>query len=249
MPRFFALSPRNNAAAGAQNSDLMLLLQEIAAHDSKSSTARIAASPAIARQKADFGATRQVSTDFYFKEIGHYVYAGDTALHIAAAAYALEIAKTLFANGANVRAKNRRGAEPLHYAVDGGPESPNWNPEAQASMVQWLIDAGADPNSPDRSGVAPLHRAVRTRCAAAVGALLSRGAEPHLRNGSGSTALHLAVQNTGRGGSGSPASREQQREIIQLLLKSGASPGDRDAHGKSVKDSVRVDWVLQLFDE
>jgi ankyrin repeat protein len=92
-----------------------------------------------------------------------------------------------------------------------------------------------------------LHRAVRTRSAAAVEALLAGGAEPRGRNGNGSTPLHLAVQNTGRGGSGSPASREQQREIILLLLKYGARPTDRDTSGKPVLESVREDWVLEIL--
>jgi len=244
----FALSQHNSGAA-AYNSDLMLLMRAIAARDPQRAAGLIGATPGIARQIADFGATRQVSTDFYFREIEHYVYAGDTALHIAAAAYALEIAKSLLEHGGNVRARNRRGAEPLHYAVDGAPDSHTWNPQAQAATIGALIQAGADPNSPDKSGVAPLHRAVRTRCASAVHALLLNGANPHLRNGSGSTPLHLAVQTTGRGGSGSSASQEQQREIIELLLKSGASPMDKDAKGKSVRDTVRVDWVLLLIDD
>ena len=30
--------------------------------------------------------------------------------------------------GADVEASNRRGAQALHYAVDGGPGSPRWAP-------------------------------------------------------------------------------------------------------------------------
>jgi len=106
----------------------------------------------------------------------------------------------LIATGANVRARNRRGAEPLHYAVDGMPGSRTWNPPAQAATVARLIAAGADPNATDKSGVTPLHRAVRTRCAAAVNALLEGGADPRRKNNSGSTPMLLANQNTGRGG-------------------------------------------------
>jgi ankyrin repeat protein len=46
--------------------------------------------------------------------------------------------------------------------------------------IAHLIEAGADPNPTDKSGVTPLHRAVRTRCAAAVKALLEAGADPRL---------------------------------------------------------------------
>ena len=230
-----------------QGSALMTLIRAIASRDEQKASRLLDASPGLARQTAEIGATRQVSTPYYFKEIEHYVYGGDTALHIAAAAYAREFAKKLLAKGANVRARNRRGAEPLHYAVDGIPNSHTWNPAAQEAIVECLIEAGADPNSGDKSGVTPLHRAVRTRCAAAVRTLLMDGADPRRKNGSGSTPLHLAVQNTGRGGSGSSASREQQREIILLLLKHGARPTDKDTAGKSVTESVAVDWVLDIL--
>jgi hypothetical protein len=42
-------------------------------------------------------------------------------------------------------------------------------------------------------------------------------------------------------------SREQQREIILLLLKHGAAPTDTDASGKTVLESVREDWVLEIL--
>jgi ankyrin repeat protein len=136
---------------------------------------------------------------------------------MAAAGYRTEIARRLLAAGANVRARNRRGAEPLHYAADGQPGGANWKPEAQAAVIACLIAGGADPNCLDKSGVAPLHRAVRTRCAAAVSALLDGGADPLLQNRSGSTPMLLAAQTTGRGGSGSAEARQQQAEIIRLL--------------------------------
>jgi ankyrin repeat protein len=240
-----SVSSRANSAS--HNTALMALIRAIASRDTPGALRVLEASPELARQAVVIGATRQVSTDYYFKQIEHYVYSGDTALHIAAAAYDLDICKALLERGANVRARNRRGTEPLHYAVDGIPESPCWNPAAQEAVVEFLIKAGADPNSADKSGVTPLHRAVRTRCASAVRALLSNAANVHVRNGSGSTPLHLAVQNTGRGGCGSDAAREQQRDIIVLLLKHGAWPTDKDASGKTVKDSVREDWVLEVL--
>src|SRR5262249_38081810 len=149
--------------------------------------------------------------------IGHYAYAGDTPLHIAAAAYRPAIVHRLIALGADVRARNRRGAEPLHYAVDGTPGSRTWDPSAQAAIVTCLIEAGADPNATDQGGVTPLHRAVRNRCAAAVRALLEGGADARRKNKSGSTPLQLATWSTGRGGSGSAEARAQQEEIVQLL--------------------------------
>jgi len=204
------------------DSALMALVRAIVAGDAAAAEKLLAASPALARAPAQVGASRQVSKSYFFDAIGHYLYAGDTALHIAAAAYRRDIARKLIAMGADVRAKNRRGAEPLHYAADGGPGSPAWNPRAQAAIVACLVEAGADPNAVDMNGVTPLHRAVRTRCAAAVAALLAGGADARRRNKNGSTPMRLATLNTGRGGSGSPAAKAEQQEIIRLLEQHGA---------------------------
>jgi ankyrin repeat protein len=121
--------------------------------------------------------------------------------------------------GADVNARNRRGAQPLHYAADGAPDGAHWDPSAQAATITYLVEAGADPNTVDRSGVAPLHRAIRTRCSAAVSALIEAGADPTLANGRHSTPMSLATHNTGRGGSGSPQAVAERAEIIRLLLE------------------------------
>ena len=119
--------------------------------------------------------------------------------------------------GADVAATNRRGAQPLHYAVDGGPTAARWDPDAQRATVLCLVELGADPNATDKNGTTPLLRAIRNRCAPAVAVLLESGADPNARNKRGSTAMQLAKGTTGKGGSGSPAAREQQQEIIRLL--------------------------------
>ena len=204
-------------------------------------------SPTLARQCLAVGATREGAEEFFFTEIMHYMYEGDTALHAAAAAYREDIARVLVRNGADVGVRNRRGAEPLHYAADKATASPTRNSQAQAAMIDFLIEAGADPNALDKSGVAPLHRAVRQRCPGAVDSLLRNGAQVRLKNKSGSTPLHLAVQNTGKSGSGTPEAKACQREIIQILLKGGASPKDRDGAGKTVAQCARVDWIQALL--
>src|SRR5712671_6616634 len=192
---------------------------------------RLALTPSLATAREGVGATRLGARDFFFRDIAHYVYAGDTALHMAAAAFRCRVAQLLVAHGADCRAKNRRGAEPLHYAADAN----HWEPTAQAETIEYLLSVGADPDALDKSGVAPLHRAVRTRSLPAVVALLDGGANPRAPNKAGSTPLHLAVQNTGRGGSGSEHARQQQAEIIRLLLERGASPTDKDGRGQQVR--------------
>ena len=227
-----------------KDADLWRLLRAIATGDRAKASRSLAASPRLAFDASPIGATRNSSMSYYFKEIGHYVYAGDTALHVAAAAYRADIAKTLLGHGADVNARNRRGAQPIHYATVGQPGSETWAPRAQAAIVAYLLRAGADPNAADTSGVTPLHRAVRTRCAAAVRVLLANGADPRRKNGSGSTPLHLAVQNTGRGGSGTAAASEQQRQIIRLLVEHGARPGDTDGRARRSRSVSRVKGLL-----
>ena len=206
---------------------------------------RLSDAPALATMTSDEGASREQASTFFFSEISHYLYAGDTALHMAAAAFRREVAKLLIASGADCRARNRQGAEPLHYAADAN----HWDPVAQAETIAYLLTAGADPNAVDGSGVAPLHRAVRTRSLAAVRALLDGGAKVGQRNKGGSTPLHLAVQTTGRGGSGAPEARDQQEAIVRLLLERGAQPTDRDGHGKTVDQAASTERVRAVLRE
>jgi ankyrin repeat protein len=79
---------------------------------------RLAANPALATASSEAGATRREPSAFFFADIAHYFYAGDTALHMAAAAFRRPLAELLVAHGADHRARNRRGAQPLHYAAD-----------------------------------------------------------------------------------------------------------------------------------
>jgi ankyrin repeat protein len=209
-------------AGDARMEQFRALVQAIVSGEVVVARKMVRALPHLAKARAAYGATRQTAAEHFYKEILHYMYEGDTALHMAAAAYQEQMASELIARGGDVRAKNRRGAEPIHYAADGVPGGPAWNPDAQAATIACLIAAGADPNVNDKSVVAPLHRAVRSRCAAAVKVLLESGADVDAANGRGSTPLLLAMQNTGRGGTGSVRAKAQQAEILRLLKEYGA---------------------------
>lgn len=199
------------------DSDFRRLVDAIVAGDLAWLTRLIRDLPGLATAQLQKGATRQNASDFVLPHAQTYLYAGDTPLHVAAALYRTAGARALIDAGANVHARNRHGAEPLHSACQGQPGSESWNPTEQAATIELLIRAGADPNAVDKRGVAPLHRAVRTRCAAAVRALLENGADSTLKNGSGSTPLSLAALTTGRGGSGSDAAKDEQKQILRLL--------------------------------
>lgn len=233
---------------GSDDEALLALFTAIASGDDREAARQLDAAPGLATRPVRLAATRQDPERYFLRAIHHQVYAGDTALHVAAAAHSRRLATSVVARGAEVRARNRRGAEPIHYAADGHPRAINWQPDSQYEVITFLVEAGADPNAKDNSGVAPLHRAVRTRSSSAVRALIEAGAIPRLTNKSGSTPLHLAVQTTGRSGSGSEAAKSEQRRIIALLLDHGGRPTDVDAHGKTVAAAATSEWIRQLLD-
>jgi ankyrin repeat protein len=201
---------------------LVMLVRGIVAGDAAAVAHSLAASPALASSSLLQGATRQSAREYFFGEMVHYLYTGDTPLHAAGAAYRSAIVTELVSMGAEVRARNRRGAQPLHYAADGMPGSSHWDPNAQKDTVVALLEAGADPNAVDKSGVTPLHRAIRNRCSLAARALIEGGADVRRPNGSGSTPIELAHWTTGRGGSGSSIAKAEQKVIVRLLLDHGA---------------------------
>src|SRR4051812_34931030 len=95
----------------------------------------LASKPSLASVPAEIGAAREAAKDYFFTEIAHYLYAGDTALHMAAAAFRRPVAELLVAHGADCRARNRRGAESLHYAADTN----HWDPTAQTDTIEYLL--------------------------------------------------------------------------------------------------------------
>ena len=233
---------------GSDDPGQLALFRAIASGNDSEVRRRLDASSRLASRPIGIGATRDDPRPYFLEAIAHYVYAGDTALHVAAAAHRRGLVEVLVTQGADVRARNRRGAEPLHYAAGGRAGWDGWDPTAQRDVIAYLVRAGADPEALDNSGVGPLHRAVRTRSSDAVEALIEHGANPRLpKKKSGLTPLHLAVQNTGKSHSGTGLAKEEQLRIITLLLEHGAPPTDTDANGKSVIDAASSRWIRQLL--
>jgi len=200
----------------------------------------------LLRDDPDVVRTR-AARDHLVKTIPHWVYAGDTSLHLAAAGLWMPVARLLLESGADPNAQNRRGATPLHYACDPRPKAGGtWDPTAQASLIELLVENGAEVDRADRGGATALHRAVRARSIAAVRQLLASGARTDvaLKKGS-SSPLHLAVQPTGA--SGTAGALGEQLEIIALLLRHGADPLAADGAGRTPKDCAKNEKIVKAL--
>lgn len=118
-------------------------MPQIATGDRAAVARALKRQPGLARVGLTRGATRAGTQGLFLDEIGCVLYAGDTALHVAAAAYDVPSLRLLLKLGASVHATNRRGATPLHSAAVGGPDARHWNPKAQVAVIEALIAAGA----------------------------------------------------------------------------------------------------------
>jgi hypothetical protein len=203
-----------------EGAGLKALLVAIAQLDHATAADLLAATPSLVT------ATLTRREEFFVAERLAQAYEGDTALHAAGFSYDPEMARELVTAGADMRAKNRRGAEPLHAAVIGVPGSVAWNPARQRAVIRYFVEAGADPNAPAAGGVTPLHRAVRNRCSAAVEVLLQVGADPGLRTTADRQPLTSLV---GQPGAAAPA-RPKPRPNNRSSSSSSGSPRAEAPH-------------------
>ncbi|NII11358.1 hypothetical protein HBF24_11805 [Oleiagrimonas sp. C23AA] len=111
--------------------------------------------------------------------------------------------------------------------------------EAAMTLLQNLLEAGADPFGVDEEGASPLHLACRLRAQDLIETLLERGADPNLRDGHGRSALHVALLH---GTDAAPA--------VRVLVHYGADPEAADAQGETalglamaMGDSMLQHWL------
>ncbi len=93
--------------------------------------------------------------------MAHCIYFKDTALHFAAASYSPEMTDKLIEAGANVRAKIRRGTEPLSCCSSRKSRLVPMGSGGEAATIFCLIAAGANPTAQNMGvdGVGSAHLA------------------------------------------------------------------------------------------
>jgi ankyrin repeat protein len=156
---------------------------------------------------------------------------GSTLLHHAAAFGAKEMLELLLNAGAEVNARNGRGAAALHWAVSNegrtrlllerGAAINSQTDSGRTALylaasqsnhdavLRLLLDKGADPNLATLNGRSPLMAAAGAGELAMVRLLLERKANPKAAMGNGSTALF-------------DAARSRNVAVIRSLLDAGA---------------------------
>ena len=91
------------------------------------------------------------------------------------------------------------------------------------TWVRFLLERGANPNLPDKSGVYPIQVAAQIGFIEGVERLLKGGAQVDVSDVTGETPLISAVHR-------------RDLKLIELLIEKGASPDRTDNSGRSARD-------------
>jgi ankyrin repeat protein len=121
----------------------------------------------------------------------------------------LDVTKVFLKKGADVKAANKDGNTPLHWAVRYG----------QLDVVKYLVEEkGADVNAANKDGNTPLHWAVRYGKWDIVKYLVEeKGADVNAANNDGNTPLHWAAE-------------KGKLDVVKLLIEHGADLLTRNNH-------------------
>lgn len=118
--------------------------------------------------------------------------------------------------------------------------------DRDAGWTDLMLSKGVDPNASNRTGETPLGLASRLGFEEGARLLIGGGARVDGSNNSGQTPLIIAVQNMQM----APGARIQ---LVQMLVRQGASPDKTDNVGLSARDYARQDRrsaaVLRALEE
>lgn len=175
---------------------------------------------------------------------------GNMPLAKAAGKGSVPLVQVFLARKAPVDARNLESSTALFIAIE----------EERRAVAELLLDAGANPNLPGRSGIAPLSAAAYTGNAKLVAALLAKGADTRIVDATGKSAIVYAA---GRGfspvvaqlldagvdvnarygndltalmwaaGHSEEAGAADVKETLELLIKRGARLDDADDRGRT----------------
>lgn len=112
---------------------------------------------------------------------------GTTPLHLAVIGGHKDLVELLFANKADINAKDKAGWTPLHFAVYKGHKD----------IVELLLANKAEVNITNNAGDTPLLLAALFGNKDVVELLLANKAEVNARNNKGETPLHYAARRMG----------------------------------------------------
>ena len=119
---------------------------------------------------------------------------------------------------ADVNAKNKTGATPLHFATNYG----------QLEIVELLISKGADVNAKDHVSITPLHLVpiFHNHQLKIAGLLIAKGANVNAKSGDGSTPLDWAETSSSLFGPLEDKVKAAKKETATLLRKHGGKTGE-----------------------
>jgi ankyrin repeat protein len=132
-----------------------------------------------------------------------------------------EAVRFMLENGGDPHWKNQDGRTALFSMVGGWHTRPEKEGVDRAAVAELLVQAGADPNATDKTGMTPLIEAAWDEGAVAV--LIAHGANVNARSSDGETALINCV---------SPS-------VAEVLLSHGADPRIRNDRGDDALQSAK----------
>ncbi|KAE8451754.1 hypothetical protein EG329_003211 [Mollisiaceae sp. DMI_Dod_QoI] len=131
-----------------------------------------------------------------------------TALHIAAEAGFVSVAKLLIKHGAKLDANDSKSQKPLHLAATYG----------RHEIIKLLLDSGASFNATTTNGTTALMQAARYNDTTSMELLLEKGANTNLSNVDGLTVTHISA-------------RHGSCNALELLLSRAVDLEETDSHG------------------